>query len=164
MENYRDTITGSVILSKDSYKLDLPDNIIWYNGKTSWSYLPAEREVTITEPDKDDDSFQSRPSSIFTMYKSGYKCRLLQEKTNSWLIDLYPEDTKDPKKPTGKLRLLYEANPLAYIAEQAGGYASTGYERILDIRPDKPHQRVPLIIGSKEDVLEYEEFAKRNNV
>ena len=95
MENYRDTITGSVILSKDSYKLDLPDNIIWYNGKTSWSYLPAEREVTITEPDKDDDSFQSRPSSIFTMYKSGYKCRLLQEKTNSWLIDLYPEDTKE---------------------------------------------------------------------
>lgn len=77
-------------------------------------------------------------------------------------IFLYPEDTKDPQKPTGKLRLLYEANPLAYIVEQAGGYASTGYERILDIKPTQLHQRVPLIIGSRDDVLEYEEFAKKN--
>ena len=77
-------------------------------------------------------------------------------------IFLYPEDTKDPKKPTGKLRLLYEANPLAFIAEQAGGYASTGYEPILDIQPSGLHQRVPLIIGSKDDVLEYEQFAKKN--
>ncbi|RLA97999.1 MAG: fructose-bisphosphatase class I, partial [Deltaproteobacteria bacterium] len=72
--------------------------------------------------------------------------------------------TKDPKRPTGKLRLLYEANPLAYVVEQAGGYASTGYERILDVEPDGLHQRVPLIIGSKLDVLEYEEFAKKNNM
>ena len=77
-------------------------------------------------------------------------------------IFLYPEDTKDPKKPTGKLRLLYEANPLAFIAEQAGGFASTGYEPILDIQPTGLHQRVPLIIGSKDDVLEYEQFAKKN--
>ena len=77
-------------------------------------------------------------------------------------IFLYPEDTKDPKKPTGKLRLLYEANPLAFIAEQAGGYASTGYEPILDIQPTGLHQRVPLIIGSRDDVLEYEQYAKRN--
>jgi fructose-1,6-bisphosphatase I len=77
-------------------------------------------------------------------------------------IFLYPEDTKDPKKTTGKLRLLYEANPLAFIADQAGGHASTGYEPILGIQPTGLHQRVPLIIGSKEDVLEYEEFAKKN--
>ena len=79
-------------------------------------------------------------------------------------IFLYPEDIKDPKKPTGKLRLLYEANPLAFIAEQAGGYASTGYEPILSIKPTALHQRVPLIIGSKDDVLEYEKFAKKNLV
>jgi fructose-1,6-bisphosphatase I len=79
-------------------------------------------------------------------------------------IFLYPEDSMDPNKTTGKLRLLYEANPLAFIAEHAGGYASTGYERILDIMPAKLHQRVPLIIGSKEDVKEYEAFAKENNM
>ena len=46
-ENTNDTLAGSVVLSKNSYKLELPDNIIWFNGETSWSYLPAEQEVTI---------------------------------------------------------------------------------------------------------------------
>ena len=62
---------------------------------------------------------------------------------------MYPADHKSPK---GKLRLLYEAAPLAYIAEQAGGAASDGKTRILDIQPNELHQRVPLVIGSKDDV------------
>ena len=70
-------------------------------------------------------------------------------------IFLYPAETKLPK---GKLRLLYEASPLAFIIEQAGGRASTGLERILDLEPTELHQRVPLIIGSKEDVGEAEDF------
>ncbi|MDR2368416.1 MAG: class 1 fructose-bisphosphatase [Deltaproteobacteria bacterium] len=73
-------------------------------------------------------------------------------------IFLYPADFKDPLKPQGKLRLMCEANPLAYIAEQAGGLATTGTERILDIEPTYIHQRVPLIIGSPEDVIAYQEF------
>lgn len=89
-----DTLTGSVILSKDKYLLTLPDNIIWFNGETSWSYLPAEKEVTITKADKKDNSFQSRPSAIFSMYKSGYKCRLIEERSESYIIDLYPQDIK----------------------------------------------------------------------
>ena len=93
-ENSTDTLTGSIILSKDKYKLDLPDNIIWFNGETSWSYLPAEKEVTITKADKKDDSFQNRPSLIFSMYKNGYKCRLIEERSDSFIIDLYPEDIK----------------------------------------------------------------------
>jgi len=94
-ENTKDTIVGSLILSKDNYRLELPDNKIWFNGETSWSYLPAEKEVTIIKPDKKDNSFLSRPSSIFTMYREGYKCRLVEEKTESYLIDLYPEDLKN---------------------------------------------------------------------
>ncbi len=66
-------------------------------------------------------------------------------------IFLYPRDTKDASKP-GKLRLMYEANPIGYVVEQAGGAASTGYERILDIPPQKVHQRVAVILGSKEEV------------
>lgn len=73
-------------------------------------------------------------------------------------IFMYPANTKDPKKPHGKLRLLCEAAPLAFIVEQAGGYASTGHERILDVEPQELHQRVPLFIGSKQDVLLAEEF------
>jgi len=95
VENSKDTLAGSVILSKDSYKLDLPDNIIWFNGVTSWSYLPAEQEVTITKPDKNDKSFENRPSLIFTMYKNDFKSRLLEEKPDYYLIDLYPEDVKN---------------------------------------------------------------------
>jgi outer membrane lipoprotein carrier protein len=94
VEKTKDTIDGSVILSKDNFRLDLPDNIIWFNGETSWSYLPAEKEVTITKPDKKDDSFQNRPSSIFTMYKKDYKCRLVEEKKDSYIIDMYPEELK----------------------------------------------------------------------
>lgn len=95
VEARKDTISGSVILSRDNYILDLQDNIIWYNGETSWSYLPAEKEVTITSPDKNDDSFDTRPSSIFTMYKKGYKCRLVEEKKDSYIIDLYPDEIQN---------------------------------------------------------------------
>lgn len=66
-------------------------------------------------------------------------------------VFLYPHDLRDPAKP-GKLRLLYEANPMAFIIEQAGGLCSTGRERILDVKPSSIHQRVPLILGSKAEV------------
>jgi outer membrane lipoprotein carrier protein len=93
-ENTRDTLAGSIILSKDKYYLELPDNSIWFNGDASWSYLPAEKEVTINKADKKDNSFQNRPSSVFSMYKNGFKCRLIEEKADSYIIDLYPEDIK----------------------------------------------------------------------
>lgn len=72
----------------------------------------------------------------------------------------YPADTKDPKKPGGKLRLLYEAAPLAFLAQQAGGYASDGTRSILDIEPTQLHQRVPLYIGSRDLVEKAEEFIR----
>mmetsp|Transcript_7762 Transcript_7762/g.18303 ORF Transcript_7762/g.18303 Transcript_7762/m.18303 type:complete len:394 (-) Transcript_7762:314-1495(-) len=64
---------------------------------------------------------------------------------------LYPADAKNVK---GKLRLLYEANPMAMLAEQAGGKASTGEQRVMEIQPDELHQRCPIFIGSAEDVDE----------
>ena len=66
-------------------------------------------------------------------------------------IFAYPADTN---RKEGRLRLMYEANPLGYVVEQAGGAASTGYERILDIIPKELHQRTPLILGNKEVVDE----------
>lgn len=70
-------------------------------------------------------------------------------------IYIYPNTAKDPN---GKLRLLYECNPMAYIAEQAGGKASDGFSRILDIQPNELHQRTPFICGSKNMVDKAEEF------
>jgi len=66
-------------------------------------------------------------------------------------VFMYPKDTKDLKKP-GKLRLMYEANPMSFIIEQAGGASSTGRERIMEMVPGELHQRVPVILGSKNEV------------
>ncbi len=74
-------------------------------------------------------------------------------------IFLYPKDKKNPQLPSGKLRLLYEAAPFAFLVHQAGGRAITGDGRnILNIEPESLHQRVPLIIGSKYDVDMVENF------
>lgn len=66
-------------------------------------------------------------------------------------IFMYPFDTRNPSIP-GRLRLMYEANPMGFIVEQAGGLCSTGRQRIMDIKPEKIHQRVPLVLGSKNEV------------
>ncbi|MFC5511654.1 class 1 fructose-bisphosphatase [Massilia jejuensis] len=66
-------------------------------------------------------------------------------------VFMYPADMRDPSQP-GKLRLMYEANPMAMIVEQAGGAATDGVNRIMDIAPHKLHQRVPVFLGSKEEV------------
>jgi len=73
-------------------------------------------------------------------------------------VYLYPP-TSD--KPAGKLRLIYEAAPLAYIVENAGGYASNGHQSILDLVPTGIHQRVPLYIGSREEVLWLEQMIEK---
>ncbi|MFA5403647.1 MAG: class 1 fructose-bisphosphatase [Ignavibacteria bacterium] len=74
-------------------------------------------------------------------------------------IFIYPADEKNKN---GKLRLMYEANPLSMIVEQAGGRASNGKDRILEIQPTSLHQRTPLFIGSEEDVKISEKFLKEN--
>jgi fructose-1,6-bisphosphatase I len=75
-------------------------------------------------------------------------------------IFMYPSDTKDPRKPHGKLRLMCEANPMAFVVTEAGGYASNGEKPILEIEPEELHQRVPLFIGSKKDVELAEEYVQ----
>ena len=75
-------------------------------------------------------------------------------------VFLYPTSYKDPQNPQPKLRLLYEANPLAFIVERAGGKASTGRQRIMEIQPVSLHQKVPLVIGSTKEVELYEQFVQ----
>jgi len=66
-------------------------------------------------------------------------------------IFMYPADAREPDKP-GKLRLMYEANPMAFIVEQAGGSATNGKQRILDVQPQKLHERVAVFLGSRSEV------------
>lgn len=76
-------------------------------------------------------------------------------------IFMYPADSRNPN---GKLRLLYECNPMAFIVESAGGMASNGQKRILEILPENLHQRTPVFIGNKEDVLMVEKFIAEEEV
>ena len=101
---------------------------------------------------KADDKTTGRP------YSARYVGSLVADFHRNLLyggIYLYPGDAKNPN---GKLRLLYEGAPLAFIAEQAGGAASNGSQRIMDVAPSSLHQRSPLFLGSPADVRECEEF------
>jgi fructose-1,6-bisphosphatase I/sedoheptulose-1,7-bisphosphatase len=72
-------------------------------------------------------------------------------------VFMYPKDTRERSRP-GRLRLLYEANPISFLVEQAGGRASTGSERLLEVAPLDLHQRVPLILGSRDEVERIERY------
>jgi fructose-1,6-bisphosphatase len=77
-------------------------------------------------------------------------------------VFMYPRDRKDPSKP-GRLRLLYEANPIAFIIEQAGGRASTGRTRMLDVMPESVHQRIGFVFGTSAEVERIERYHRDYN-
>lgn len=107
------------------------------------------------------DYFKTRDKQTGRPYTSRYIGSLVADFHRNLLkggIFMYPADNKDPKKPSGKLRLMVESNPLSMVVNEAGGYASDGYGPILEIEPAELHQRTPLYIGSKEDVEIAEAF------
>jgi fructose-1,6-bisphosphatase I len=78
-------------------------------------------------------------------------------------IFYYPADSKEGAMSNGKLRLVYECAPMAFLAEQAGGSASDGYQRVLDIQPSSLHQRIPFFAGNQELVMKAEEFLAKHD-
>lgn len=99
--------------------------------------------------------FKNTENSFGSPYSMRYVGSLVADFHRTLLyggIFMYPLDYKQPDKPRGKLRLMCEAAPLAFVAEQAGGTASDGERRIMEITPQTLHERVPLFIGSKQDV------------
>ncbi len=104
------------------------------------------------------DYLQTPDSTTNRPYRARYVGSMIADIHRSLLhggIFAYPADAKNPN---GKLRLMYEANPIAFIVEQAGGRATDGRSRILDIQPSNVHQHIPVLMGSEEDVLEAEAF------
>jgi len=144
---------GEFLLSHKDIKIPSMGKI--YSVNESYSHYWDDKTKALVEYFKIRDKETSRP------YTARYVGSLVADFHRNLLkggIFMYPADQKDPKKPTGKLRLMVEANPLAMVAREAGGYASDGHGPILDIIPNALHQRVPLYIGSKEDVLLAESF------
>ena len=145
-----DPTVGEFLLSHENIRIPSRGSIYSVNeGNFERWAPPMQRYIRHL---KQEDKSTGRP------YSSRYIGSLVADVHRTLLyggIYCYPGDTRNPQ---GKLRLMYENNPLAYIVEQAGGSASNGTCRILDIQPEKLHQRSPLFIGSREDVKMAEDF------
>ncbi|HET6273212.1 MAG TPA: class 1 fructose-bisphosphatase [Bacteroidota bacterium] len=145
-----DPSVGEFLLSHENIRIPKRGSIYAVNeGNFNRWNLNMQRYIQHL---KEEDKATGRP------YSARYIGSLVADVHRTLLyggIYCYPGDTKNPN---GKLRLMYENNPLGYIVENAGGVASDGTRRILEIQPDSLHQRTPLFIGSVEDVKIAEEF------
>lgn len=92
MEGTSESIDGTIEISGNRYRITIPDNIIWYNGSTVWTYTPDYNEVTITDPDTTTSLFITNPSALFSLHREGYKYRLMEETAAGSVVDLYPGD------------------------------------------------------------------------
>jgi fructose-1,6-bisphosphatase I len=138
---------GEFLLSHENIRVPEKGKIYSVN-EGNYGYWD-ERTLALVDYFKAKDKETGRP------YTSRYVGSLVADFHRNLLkggIFMYPADLKDPKKPAGKLRLMVEANPLAMVVQEAGGYASDGHGPILEIEPKELHQRTPLFIGSKTEV------------
>jgi len=127
------------------------DGKIYSVNEGNWIHFPPGIKKYIKYcQEEDKDTFRPYTSRYIGSLVSDFHRNLLKGG-----IFLYPENTAFPN---GKLRLVYECNPIAFISEQAGGAASNGYERILNMAPSSLHQRSPFYAGSKNMVVKIEEF------
>ena len=142
-----DPSVGEFLLSHPNIKIPERGSIYSVN-EANTMYWDEPTAATI-------DYFKSNRTHLGKPYTSRYIGSMVADFHRNMMyggIYMYPADKKDPAKTNGKLRLLCEAAPMAFIAEQAGGAATDGKGRILDIRAKALHERTPLFIGSKKDV------------
>lgn len=141
-----DPLVGSYILTKEN--LRIPERGSYYS--INESYCDRWPEVYAKY------LHRLKSGEIGTRYSSRFVGSMVADFHRTLLrggVFIYPPNTDHPD---GKLRLLYEANPVAFLAEQAGGAASDGRQRILDIQPRDVHQRTPLVVGGKAEMEEFE--------
>ena len=142
-----DPSVGEFLLSHPD--ITIPDNGKIYSvNEGNSSYWDEKTAAAV-------NSFKTKASPQGTPYSHRYVGSLVADFHRTLMsggVFMYPLDYKDAKHPNGKLRLMCEAAPLAFVIEQAGGVASDGIQPIRDIQPSTLHQRVPLYIGAKKDV------------
>jgi len=144
---------GEFLLSHEN--IQIPERGTTYSVNEGNYYFWDETVQNVIEYFKTPDIKSGRPYAL--RYTGSFVADVHRNLLKGG-IHVYPADSRDPMKPHGKLMLMCEVNPLAFVVEQAGGRASTGHERVLDIQPQHLHQRVPIFIGSAGDVALAEEF------
>src|SRR5690606_3376871 len=151
-----DPSVGEFLLSHENIQIPKSSKIYSTNEGNTCKWSPGIQNYIKYLKESDADT--GRP------YSSRYVGSLVADFHRNLLyggIFMYPADNKNKN---GKLRLMYEANPLSFIVEQAGGRGSDGTKRILDITPESLHQRTPLFIGSEDDVKMLEKFKAEESV
>ncbi len=146
---------GEFLLSHENIRI--PEKGKTYSVNEGNYYFWDEKVQNAVEYFKTPDIKTGRP---YTLRYTGSFVADVHRNLLKGGIHMYPGDSKDPMKPHGKLMLMCEVSPLAFVVEQAGGAATTGSERILDVQPQYLHQRVPVFIGSSADVSLAEEFVQ----
>jgi fructose-1,6-bisphosphatase I len=149
--------TGEFLLTHPDIKIKARGKVYGINEGNLHTWHPGQRAYV--EHLKKPDKASGRP---YSLRYSGAMVADVHRTLLDGGIFMYPADYTDPAKPKPKLRLLYEVAPMAMVVEQAGGRASTGTERVLDVRATEYHQRAPILIGSLEDVAQAEEFYRRH--
>ncbi len=147
---------GEFLLSHDGIRI--PERPVYYSANLGYRRYWNNGVRTFTDWLQGEDATRlSKPLSCryIGSFAADFHRNLIEGG-----IFYYPRDTKNPALPDGKLRLLYEAAPMAFLAEQAGGAASDGRQPILDIVPHELHQRTPLFIGSRDLVSMAETYLR----
>jgi fructose-1,6-bisphosphatase I len=148
--------TGQFFLTHPNIRIPKKGKVYGINEGNFSTWHPGQRAFVeyLRTPDK----ATGRPYSL--RYSGAMVADVHRTLLEGGLF-MYPADMTDPTKPKGKLRLLYEVAPMGMIVEQAGGRASTGTERVLELKATDYHQRVAIIVGSPDDVALAEEFYRR---
>jgi len=147
---------GEFLLTHPDIKIPTRGKIYGINEGNAHSWHRGQREYVeyLRTPDK----ASGRP---YSLRYSGAMVADVHRILLDGGVFMYPSDYSDPTKPKPKLRLLYEVAPMAMLIEQAGGRATTGTERVLDVKATEYHQRAAIIIGSPDDVATAEDFYRR---
>ena len=148
--------TGEFLLTHPDIRIPPRGKAYGINEGNVLSWHPGQR--AFVEHLKMKDKPSGRPYSL--RYSGAMVADVHRTLLDGGLF-MYPADWSDPQKPKAKLRLLYEVAPMAMLVEQAGGRASTGLERVLDLVATEYHQRAAVILGSPEDVATADEFYRR---
>jgi len=148
--------TGTFYLTHPNIRIPKKGKVYGINEGNISTWHPGQRAFVeyLRTPDK----ATGRPYSL--RYSGAMVADVHRTLLDGGLF-MYPADMTDPTKPKGKLRLLYEVAPMGMVVEQAGGRASTGTERVLELKATDYHQRAAIIVGSPDDVTLAEEFYRR---
>ncbi len=148
--------SGEFLLTHPDIRIPRRGKVYGINEGNGHTWHPGQR--AFVEHLKAQDKATGRPYSL--RYSGAMVADVHRTLLDGGLF-MYPADWSDPKKPKAKLRLLYEVAPMGLVVEQAGGRASTGLERALDLVATEYHQRAAIILGSPDDVAMADEFYRR---